>query len=189
MEATNSKTPRQYTEEAVWTGHYHYLLQALAVAMDTCLVWRLAGTGKPFTADDLLSFAKQQDEQQPLEKNAFYMVSREGAIGLAPGLEYLVKWIFIPMEKGKERDRLLLELQQLMEQQRQEEEALKQAEEARKQAKEARKQAEAAQKQEEAAPKQEAGPRFCTNCGAPLLSGSNFCGMCGAKIRRDEQNH
>jgi len=187
MEATNSKTPRQYTEEAVWTGHYHYLLQALAVAMDTCLVWRLAGTGKPFTADDLLSFAKQQDEQQPLEKNAFYMVSREGAIGLAPGLEYLVKWIFIPMEKGKERDRLLLQLQQLMEQQRQEEETLKQ-QEAQRQKEEAQRQKEEAQKQAEEASKQETSPRFCTNCGAPVFADAKFCGMCGAKIRRDEPN-
>ena len=32
------------------------------------------------------------------------MVSREGAIGLSPGLEWLAKWMFIPMEPTQERD-------------------------------------------------------------------------------------
>mgnify|MGYP007056283492 CR=1 FL=1 len=49
------------------------------------------------------------------------MVCREGAIGLAPGLEYMVKWMFLPMERGAERDRLLQQLQQIMAQQEAEE--------------------------------------------------------------------
>ena len=121
METTNHKTPQQQAAEAFLTGHYPYLLQALAIAIDRCLVWRLAATGEPFNADDLFRFAKAYDEAHPLEKGAFYMVSREGAIGLAPGLEYMVKWMFLPMERGAERDRLLQQLQQVMAQQEAEE--------------------------------------------------------------------
>ena len=35
------------------------------------------------------------------------MVSGEGAIGVSPGLEFLTKWIFIPMSAGPERDAIL----------------------------------------------------------------------------------
>lgn len=157
METNSTKTPQQYTEEAFWTGHYHYLLQALAIAINSCLVWRLAATGQPFTADDLFRFAKEYDEQHPLEKEAFYMVSREGAIGLAPGLEYMVKWMFLPMERGVERDRLLQQLQQIMAQQQAEEEATQ-------------------------SKVTQPSPRFCTNCGAPLIAGNKFCTHCGTKV-------
>ena len=159
METNNVKTPQQYTEEAFWTGHYHYILQALAIAINSCLVWRLATTGQPFTADDLFRFAKEYDEQHPLEKEAFYMVSREGAIGLAPGLEYMVKWLFLPMERGEERNRLLQQLQQVMAQQQAEEE-----------------------KATQPAEPPLITPKFCINCGAPLKAGNKFCTNCGTKI-------
>ncbi len=161
-----NKTPRQYAEEAFWTGHYHYLLQALAVAMNSCLVWRLAETGQPFTLDDLFNFAKEQDEQHPLEKKAFYMVSREGAIGLAPGLEYMVKWVFIPMEKGPERDRLLQGLTQVMQ---------------RLEAEEEERTSEPRQSATPQQPSAEA-PHFCMNCGATLEPGARFCANCGNPV-------
>ena len=143
-------------------------MQALAIAMNSCLVWRLAQTGQPFTADDLFRFAKAYDEQHPLEKEAFYMVSREGAIGLAPGLEYMVKWMFLPMERGAERDDLLQQLQQIMAQQQAEEEALD------------------GTLMEDSVcrevPMAQGSPRFCTNCGARLMVGNKFCTHCGTKV-------
>ena len=35
------------------------------------------------------------------------MVSREGAIGISPGLEWLTEWMFLPMEECEERDFLI----------------------------------------------------------------------------------
>lgn len=174
MEATNHKTPQQYTEEAFYTGHYHYLLQALAIAIERCLVWRLAETGQPFTADDLFRFAKAYDEQHPLEKEAFYMVSREGAIGLAPGLEYMVKWMFLPMERGAERDHLLQQLQQIMAQQEAEEKGLQPP------TPPIPPPPSFSPSQEE--PKKAFVPRFCGQCGKPIMAGGKFCTNCGARI-------
>ena len=104
------KKYQEYTNVAFLTGHYHFLVQALAVAMQSTMVWRLAGTGDAFTFFDLFEFAKKRDEADPLDEYQFYMVTREGAIGLSAGLEYLTEWIFIPMEPCEERDRLLEEL-------------------------------------------------------------------------------
>ena len=87
------------------------------------------------------------------------MVSREGAIGLAPGLEYMVKWLFLPMERGEERNRLLQQLQQVMAQQQAEEE-----------------------KATQPAEPPLITPKFCINCGAPLKAGNKFCTNCGTKI-------
>ena len=112
MDTEKIKRNREYSERAFWTGHYHFLMQALAVAMSRCLVWRLVGVGTPYTLKDLFDFAKIQDEEHELKDPYFYYVSREGAIGLSPGLEYLTQWLFIPMEPGKERDFFLRDLRE-----------------------------------------------------------------------------
>ena len=85
-------------------GHYRKMMHALAVAMPKCIVWRETEEGTPITAKDLYEFAKKHDEEHPLNPEQFYMVSREGAIGLSPGLEWLTKWMFVPMEPTQERD-------------------------------------------------------------------------------------
>ncbi|MBQ8657028.1 MAG: hypothetical protein IJ527_08275 [Prevotella sp.] len=103
------KQNREWAEEGFWTGHFHYLLQALAIAINRCQVWRLAETRDPFTVTELLEFAKSYDAEHPLPAGHFYMVTREGAIGVSPGVEYLTKWLFTPMEPGRERDFLLQE--------------------------------------------------------------------------------
>ena len=123
METEREKRNREYAEQAYWTGHYHYLMQALAVAMSHTLVWRLVGSGTPFTLKELFDFAKQQDEEKELTGTQFYYVSREGAIGLSPGLEYLTQWLFIPMEPGKERDFFLRDMREKL----QDEEAVERA--------------------------------------------------------------
>ena len=86
------------------TGHYRTLEQAVVVASLKCLVWREVEEGKPYTLKDFIEYVKNYDGEHPLRPEQFYMVSREGAIGISPGLEWMTVWIFIPMEPCKERD-------------------------------------------------------------------------------------
>ena len=112
---TPQEQNREWAEEAFWTGHCHYLLQALALAMQRCQVWRLADTGDIFTTIEILDFAKVYDAEHPLQGNQFYRVTREGAIGLCMGVEYLTHWVFTPMEPGPMRDALLQDLKEKLE--------------------------------------------------------------------------
>ena len=123
METDKVKQNQEYAEQAFWTGHFHYMMQALAVAMTRTMVWRIVGDGTPYTMKEIFEFAKKEDEENELQEGYFYMVSREGAIGLSPGLEYLTQWIFVPMEPCKERDFL----ERRMREQLLEEEAMEQA--------------------------------------------------------------
>lgn len=127
MENEKTKQNQEYTEQALWTGHYHFMMQALAVAMTHTMVWRLVGEGTPFTLIELFEFAKKQDEEHELTGTYFYYVSREGAIGLSPGLEYLTQWLFVPMEPCKERDFLLREMREKLLEQEAMEEAVNKA--------------------------------------------------------------
>jgi hypothetical protein len=102
---------REWAEEAFWTGHCHYLLQALALAASRCQVWRLAETGDVFTLLEMFNFAKKYDEEHPLKDGEFFRTTVEGAIGLCLQVEYQTHWLFTPMEPGEERDALLKELQ------------------------------------------------------------------------------
>lgn len=156
----------EYTNEAFWTGHYHFLVQALAIAMQSTMVWRLVGTGTPFTYFDLFHFAKKHDEEEPLNDDQYYMVSDEGAIGLSPGLEFLTEWIFIPMEPCEERDRLLNELGELLHQQKEIRESIDKAVE------------EGLERESSAQPTL----KFCTHCGAKLTPGNKFCTHCGTRL-------
>lgn len=117
------KQNHEWAEEGFWTGHYHYLLQALAIAANRCQVWRLVETGDVFTLKELFEFAKAYDTEHPLQKDQFYMVTIEGAIGLSIGVEYITKWLFTPMEPGRERDFLLQELQETLDRMAVEEES------------------------------------------------------------------
>lgn len=151
----------EWAEEAFWTGHCHYMMQALALAMQRCQVWRLAKTGKVFTLVDLFEFAKAYDTEHPLSEGQFYRTTVEGAIGLCLEVEYLTKWLFIPMEPGEERDALLLELKGRMEQLEQQENMVRQ------------------QVQTET-------PRnkFCTHCGTQLKPTARFCPNCGTPLNQ-----
>lgn len=149
---------REWAEEAFWTGHCHYLLQALALAMQRCQVWRLADTGEAFTLIDIFDFAKAYDEEHPLPEGQFYRTTVEGAIGICLGAEYLTHWLFTPMEPGEERDRLLQQLQLYMDQKQTEEEGLPKAQPAK------------------------FTQNFCYNCGAKVVPGTNFCTKCGTRL-------
>lgn len=109
---TPEQQNREWAEEAFWTGHCHYLMQALALAMQRCQVWRLAGTDSVFTLIEIFNFAKAYDEEHELPEGQFYRTTVEGAIGLCLGAEYITQWLFTPMEPGAERDALLEELKQ-----------------------------------------------------------------------------
>ncbi len=87
--------------------HYHSLMQALAVAMQHCWVWRHKSSQQPFTVKDLYETALLFDEERPLQRNQFFLVTREGAIGFSEGYECLTHWWYVPMEAGPERDRLI----------------------------------------------------------------------------------
>ena len=72
--------------------HYKNLMSALGDAMPMCLAWKLAGTeDNYFNARDLFAFALSDDKEEgSLKEGQFYVVSAEGAIGIASGYEYLV---------------------------------------------------------------------------------------------------
>ena len=104
--------------------------------------------------------AKTYDEEHPLQEGDFYMVSAEGSIGLSPGLEYMTDWIFTPMPRGEERDRLVAFTLDELKRQEQEYE-----------------------RGEAVVPQQPVGTkRFCNKCGAPLIEGNAFCTSCGQRI-------
>lgn len=113
---------RKQAEEAFLTGHYPYLLQALVVAQERCPVWRMVKSDDVFTIIELFNFAKDWDEQHPPKEGEFYLVSTEGAIGLCLWVEYSVQWLFTPLEPGPERDELVKDMLQRMEQMAAEEE-------------------------------------------------------------------
>lgn len=127
MDPEKLKKNQEYAEEAFWTGHYHYMMQALAVAMSHTMVWRLVGDGTPFTLKDLFEFAREYDANHEIEAPSFYYVSREGAIALCPGLEYLAEWMFVPMEPCQERDFLMRDLQERLQEEAAVEEAVEKA--------------------------------------------------------------
>lgn len=87
--------------------HYKNLLSALGGAMPVCMVWLLAGTEEDyFNARDVFAFALSEGgEEEELEEGQFYVVSEEGAIGLAVDYEYQTRWIFIPVENEEVLER------------------------------------------------------------------------------------
>lgn len=101
-------------------GHYDTLMKALLVSLDMGnLVWvSNDDEKKAYDVLDIYQFALAQDKERPLSGTQFYMVSREGAIGLSDGLEFRVKWILIPMEPSKERAYRILRLQEKIEEMR-----------------------------------------------------------------------
>lgn len=76
METDKVKQNQEYAEQAFWTGHFHYMMQALAVAMTRTMVWRIVGDGTPYTMKEIFEFAKKEDEENELQEGYFYMVSR-----------------------------------------------------------------------------------------------------------------
>ncbi len=95
--------------------HYKNLLTALGAAVSKSLTWKLAGTqNEYYNARDIYALALSENgENEQMGEEQFYVVSEEGAIGIASGYEYLTRWIFIPLdieERKGELERLKAEL-------------------------------------------------------------------------------
>lgn len=139
--------------------------------MQKCFVWRETENGTPYTAKELLAFAQTQETEHPLQPEQYYMVSREGAIGLSPGLEWMTTWMFIPMEPCKERDFAFRNMMEELHTESEVEKALEKAVQ------------EGLAREKAAAAGQETPAfQFCPYCGAQIEYGAKFCGNCGSKI-------
>ena len=155
-------------EKMVLTGHFPYLAQALTMACRKTLIWRKTNDGTPCNFLNIFYTAQEMDAKKTPEDTYYYMVSAEGAIGITPRYEYMVKWLFIPMEDGPEKDAALDKLKADYDQVEAEAEAAEAAEQAAAQA--------PAPAAEAPAP-----PKFCTHCGAPFPDDTaRFCTNCGS---------
>ena len=162
--------PTGAIDRAPLFSHYRSLVKALAVAMTKCLVWRDGDGCKIYTAKELFEYAEKFDNENRLGDSQYFMVSREGAIGISPGLEWLTKWMFIPMGPGKERDFAMRQMVEQLQTERAVNEAVERAVERGLAAERAAKEAAAS------------APKFCSHCGARVEAGSKFCENCGKKI-------
>lgn len=177
--------------------HAQSFMHALGVAMMRAVAWRETDTGKAFSPKDLYNFAKKYDEEHPLDEYYYYMVSREGAIGISPGLEWLTEWMFIPMEDCKERDFLIMRMKEELREELELENSLEQAVlkglEAEKAAKEELEvppppvvpvsPAEPAQETPPPPPVPKTRAEiYCPSCGTKLPAASKFCFNCGNKL-------
>lgn len=183
--------------------HYKNLISALEGAMRKCLAWQIVGevqqddakmvvkkdigkiTDSFYNARDLLRLSLDLGgEKEDIGDTATYVVSAEGAIGMDPGLEFLTKWLFIPIVdeklRSKEIDRMMVELEfdEAVEKGMTEEEARKAL---------ATKYAEVTGQQKTSEDNADAASRtdmnFCSKCGAKLKSGAKFCRKCGSKVQ------
>ena len=98
---------------AIDSGQYPYMLQAVLVATTLCKAWRADDeTGEPYSVMELAEYARLCDSHAPRVEGQYYIVTREGAIGLCPGQEWETEWLFVPMEPCPLRDEMLRQLDQ-----------------------------------------------------------------------------
>lgn len=156
--------------------HFLYLAQALMVAAQRTPAWRTVDEGKPCSIIDIFNLAKPYDEKRKPADSYYFMVSAEGAICISTGAEYLLRWLFIPMEPGEERDALV---KKVAEEYDRAEAELQAEEAAARKASEAARQAEAA-----AAAPAAADTPVCPHCGAPIKNpNAKFCSHCGKPLK------
>ena len=175
--------------------HYANLISALGGAMPKCMVWQQVDDDKDkpneyFNARDIFQLALQLGaDEEEMDEDTFYIVSSEGAIGMAVKYDYLTLWMFIPVfdpvihDRELERLKIELEFDDAVESGRMTEEQAAQEFSAR--------YAQITGQPVElttpfrAEPSPEAGATmssFCRSCGQPLRQGAKFCLNCGAKI-------
>ena len=87
--------------------HCSSLREALGAASAACRVWKTETAGETKLLRELLELEAQAPE------GSFYVVSREGAIGLAEGAEYRTRWLYIPTEAAEEHAALARERERL----------------------------------------------------------------------------
>ncbi len=148
-----------------------------------------------------------------MEEGQFYVVSEEGAIGIAANYEYLTRWLFIPVVDEKVMGRELLRMKDEMsfdmehendEPQEERTEAYEPAEEEGEKEQPVPPQPmmqpqgqpvppqpispQPMQPQGQSIPPQPMQPqgkkRFCMQCGFQLNANSKFCPKCGTPVQR-----
>ena len=166
METKKLTKEQEEAKRALLTGHFPYMMQALAIAYQRVPAWRFAENGTPCSVLDVFKSAKKYDEEHPRKEDdrSFFYVSLEGAIGYCPtGVEFQVVWLFYPMEPGEERNSLVKAVKEEYDRVEAQLEAEKKAAE------------EAA-----AAP----AKHVCPHCGATLSNpNAKFCGNCGKPLK------
>lgn len=116
MEPNMELFSQEQMSAAIESGQYRYMTQAVLVAATLCKAWRTDDeTGEPYSVMELAEYARECDSEEPLPEGQYYMVTREGAIGLCPGQEWLTVWLFVPMEDGPVRDEIMRQLDQQVE--------------------------------------------------------------------------
>lgn len=113
MEPNMELFSQEQMSAAIESGQYRYMTQAVLVATTLCKAWRTDDeTGEPYSVMELAEYARECDSEEPLPDGQYYMVTREGAIGLCPGEEWLTEWLFVPMEPCPLYDEMLRQLEQ-----------------------------------------------------------------------------
>jgi hypothetical protein len=111
MEPDMSIFSEESMAAAIDSGQYTYMMQAVLVAVNLCKAWRADDeTQEPYSVQQLAEYARLCDSQAPLVEGQYYIVTREGAIGLCPGQEWETEWLFVPMEPCPLRDEMLRQL-------------------------------------------------------------------------------
>ncbi len=128
------------------------LKAAVELASERCQGWFSAENGDYFSPDLLLFTARTLENDPEMGADTLYLVSAEGALGIATKWEYMVQWLFIPVKENPER---LISAAGAMEREKEREAAEKQPEDVK---------------------------RFCRNCGQPLKPGQAFCTNCGTRL-------
>lgn len=192
--------------------HYKNLLSALGGAMPVCMVWLLAGTeDNYFNARDVFAFALSEGgEEEEMEEGQFYVVSEEGAIGIAANYEYLTRWLFIPVVDEKVMGRELLRMKDEMsfDMEHENDEPQEERTEAYEPAEEEGEKEQPVPPQPMMQPQGQPVPpqpmmqpqgqpippqptvqpqgkkRFCMQCGFQLNANSKFCPKCGTPVQR-----
>ncbi len=145
---------------------FETLTEAVAEASTACLSWKCPGDGNEYSLYDMTIIGQIVDNECPLaDDSMFYVVFPDGEIGMLCTADKLVDRLYMPLSDKASLERAVRYDSQELEARRCE-------------ILEARKIHKSSKENNTGAGK----IHFCTNCGAKLLAGSNFCCECGMKV-------
>ncbi len=146
------------------------MVQAVIYAGSVCQEWKFIEGSETLEVTDMINIGMGMDEKNPLEEDFFYMVSGEGAIGIACKWEFLTKWLYVPAET-------------IMQSQ---EEATESGEDRNENVKSASNEGGSEKGKptsNEDKDEKEMPVRFCRNCGNRMKPDAIFCNQCGTKVQ------
>ena len=138
------------------------MLKAALIAANVCDEWKIAESDAFISLSAMFQAAAMTDDEHSLDDDMFYVVSSEGAIGLAYKREYLTQWLYLPAEDFPEERKAFYEKA--------------------KQAAQQQTQQQMQQQQPQQQQTQQQQRKFCKKCGSPLNPSVNNCPNCGIKI-------